>query len=224
MRVLRVLEREQFIWLERASGKYSLGAYLYVLGSRAAVAVDLLRIALPHLRQASDLTGLTCSLSQRASETELVYIAKEEPKAGIHISVSVGETFPIVAGSHGKCHLAFMSESESADLISSEGIAPFTKRTITDPQRYLAELRKIRRLGYATSFEEWVPGINGLSVPIIGRDGIVAAMSASGTSAVVTPARIRQIAPHFIGQAAQISADVKATNITAAWRAVGIAR
>ena len=113
LRVLRVLEREQFILQDKVSRRFSLGSYLYVLGSRAAVQVDFLRAALPYLREASNLTGLTCSLSQRATETELVYIAKEEPSSGIHISVSVGERFPIVAGSHGKCHLAYMPPAET---------------------------------------------------------------------------------------------------------------
>jgi DNA-binding IclR family transcriptional regulator len=206
-----VLEREQFILHDKVSRRFSLGSYLYVLGSRAAVQVDLLRAALPHLRGASNLTGLTCNLSQRATDTELVYIAKEEPSSGIHIDVNVGERFPIVAGSHGKCHLAYMPPPEAEELIARMGLPAFTRRTITNPERYLVELGNVRRRGYATSFEEWVPGVNGVSVPIMGHGGIVSAMSASGTSAVVTPDRIQDIAQQLVAAARNISHEIRAT-------------
>jgi DNA-binding IclR family transcriptional regulator len=187
LRVLRVLEHEKLVAYNLVTRQFTLGTYLYTLGSRAASEVDFLRLTLSYMRDVSDATGLTCALSQRMNKTELMYVAKHEPRKGIHISMSVGERFPAVAGSHAKCYLAFMTSAERDEVIDEVGLPAFTPKTILDRKRYMRELDKVRERGYATSLGEWVAGVNGVSVPIQSEGVVLGVMSASSFSTVLTP-------------------------------------
>ncbi|MGH7716313.1 MAG: IclR family transcriptional regulator, partial [Vulcanimicrobiaceae bacterium] len=186
LRVLRVLEHERLLAYNAVTRQFTLGTYLYTLGSRAASEVDFLRVTLPYMRDLSDATGLTCALSQRVSKTELMYVAKHEPRRGIHISMSVGERFPAVAGSHAKCYLAFMPAAERDQVLDEVGLPEFTAKAILDRKRYVREIEKVRERGYATSVGEWVPGVNGVSVPVQSEDVVLGVMSVSSFSTVLT--------------------------------------
>ena len=37
----------------------------------------------------------------------------------------------------------------------------------TDPEQYYQELEKVRQAGYASDFEEYIQGVNAISVPLL---------------------------------------------------------
>jgi DNA-binding IclR family transcriptional regulator len=213
LRVLRVLEAEQLVAYDPISRRFTLGTYLYTLGSRAATEVDFLRVTLAHMRDVSEATGLTCALSQRVSKTELMYVAKHEPRQRIHISMSVGEKFPAVAGSHAKCYLAFMSPAERDEVLDEVGLPAFTPKAIRDRKRYVRELDEVRERGYATSLGEWVPGVNGVSVPIRSQDVVLGVMSASSFSTVLTADLFEPTAMRLLEAAHAISTEIPSPQV-----------
>jgi DNA-binding IclR family transcriptional regulator len=188
LRILRTLESQGFVHHDPQSRNYSLGTYLFVLGERAAEESDVLTVALPHLRRAAQLTELTCVLAQRYGRRHHLYVAKAEAESPIRISVTVGQRFPVTAGSHGKVLLAFMDRAEALRVIRHAGLPEFTPHAITDPEEYAAALDEVREHGYAISLEQHYLGISGVSAPILDATGqAVLALSAIGTSAELLP-------------------------------------
>lgn len=77
--------------------------------------------------------------------------------------------------------------------------------TITNMPQLRAELKQIRRDGYASDFEEQEEGVRCLAAPVFGPDGnIFAAMSVSGPASRLDQDRMEAIIPAL----KKISADL----------------
>jgi DNA-binding IclR family transcriptional regulator len=208
--VLRVLEGERFVSYDEGTRQYALGSYLFVLGNRAALQIDILSAALPYVAQAAKLTGLTCILVERYGRDKLMYLAKEEPSTSMRISVTIGQRLPLTAGSHGKCFLAWMRPNETSALLKQHGLSRFTKNSVTDTSEYLRELDRVRKRGYATSIEEHVLGINGVAAPIFDASGRVSlAISAIGTAAELNRSALKKTGETLQTLASRISSTIQ---------------
>lgn len=173
LRVLRTLEREDFVRFSAETKRCSLGPYLIPLGNRAAELNQRIASAMAELRVVAEKTGLTSVLVQRLRDDRLIYIASAEPPdVRVRITVSVGQQFPITGGAFGKCFLAYDEESEWRRWTAG-GLKAFTPNTIVDPERFEKSLREVRRKGYAVTHAELTPGISAVAVPIFNRAGQV---------------------------------------------------
>jgi len=183
LRILHTLVEESLLNYEPDTRKYSLGPYLIIFGSRAADQLDYISIARKYLKKAAELTGNTCVLDQVLERDSITYIAKEEVLNPIGISVAIGQRYPITAGSHGKCFLAFLPEDEAREIIRRVGLPRFTPNSITEEDLYIDELHEVRLKGYATSLEEHYLGINGVAAPIFDHLGkVILCITCIGTS------------------------------------------
>jgi IclR family KDG regulon transcriptional repressor len=91
----------------------------------------------------------------------------------------------------------------------------FTARTITDPDRLLAELEKIRRRGYATDTGEYTEGVYCLAFPVKAPTGTVAAMSVSIPEVRVTAEVRRRAAAVMIAETGALSRQLGASDAAA---------
>lgn len=175
LRVLRTLEREEFIRCDAETKKYSLGPYLIPLGNRAVELNSAVARASAEIQRIAALTGLTTAVVQRWDD-RLVYIASAQPSRDdirlTRISISTGQQIPLVSGAHGRCFLAFGDEAEWQRLLVA-GIRPLTPNTITDPKRFIEALREVRRTGCAISHGEFHAGMSAVDVPIFDKTGSV---------------------------------------------------
>ncbi len=175
LRVLRTLEREDFVRYDPETRRYSLGPYLIPLGNRAAELNDALARATVEIRRVAAQTGLTTALVQRWDDRP-VYIASAEPPPDdirfSRLSISIGQATPLTAGAHGRCFLAYDDESEWRRHLAA-GLRPMTSATITDPSRFIEILREVRRQGYAISDGEFHRGATAVDAPIFGKGGQV---------------------------------------------------
>ncbi|QOR71616.1 IclR family transcriptional regulator [Ruania alkalisoli] len=101
--------------------------------------------------------------------SSIVYRAKVDPAEGsVRLTSTIGGRNPVHSTACGKLLLSFALTSDDgvrawarkAELVSR------TPRTITDPDRFAAELALIRKRGYATEAEENETGISCLAVPV----------------------------------------------------------
>lgn len=175
LRVLRTLEREDFVHYDPETRRYSLGPYLIPLGNRAAELNDAFARAATEIRRVAAQTGLTTALVQRWDDRP-VYIASAEPPAEdirfSRLSISIGQATPLTAGAHGRCFLAYDDETEWQRHIAA-GLRPLTSATITDPARFFEILCEVRRQGYAISDGEFHRGTTAIDAPIFGKNGQV---------------------------------------------------
>ncbi len=112
---------------------------------------------------------------------EVVCIEKIETSHSVRLALNVGTRHPPHAGASSKILMAFLPEGEIQAIIRGKGLPKICTNTITDPDRLMAELARIRDQGYAESIEETDPGAWGVATPIYDRDGdVVAAIGIAG--------------------------------------------
>lgn len=175
LRVLRTLERDDFIHYDAETKRYSLGPYLVPLGNRAAELNDAVARASREIKRVATVTGLTSAVIQRWDDRP-VFIAVAQPaderRPTTRISIVVGQATPLSSGAHGRCFLAYDGEAEWRRVLAS-GVRPMTPSTITDPAQFIETLRAVRRDGYAISHGEFHVGMSAVDVPVFGATGRV---------------------------------------------------
>jgi DNA-binding IclR family transcriptional regulator len=99
---------------------------------------------------------------------------------------------PLHAGASQKALLAYLP-AEDIDRVVSAPLARLCRATITDPKELRADLGRIRRRGWASSFEETNVGVWGLAVALLdGHGSVIGAVGLAGPSARMSRARTRE--------------------------------
>jgi DNA-binding IclR family transcriptional regulator len=197
-RILQSLQKYNFISHNAINKTYKLGHYLTFLGSKASETSFDIQIMKPYLEKASHITNQTCIISQRFSDNQIIYIAKQESNSDLRINVSVGQQRPITNTAMGKCFLAYLSKDEVEHIIKSiGGIKEYTPYTIVEHKEFMKNLEVIKERGYSISKEEWALGISGVAAPIFDSNHQVCfVLSLSCLQAQVTDEKL-----HFYGSA-----------------------
>lgn len=110
-RILNSLRVQGFIDIEPASRRYMLGPASLAVGLAFLRNVDVRDLARPVLRELSDETGETATLSIR-SGWQRVYIDQVTPSREVKMTVDLGRPFPLHAGSSSKALLAHLAVEE----------------------------------------------------------------------------------------------------------------
>jgi IclR family pca regulon transcriptional regulator len=128
------------------------------------------RAAQPVLERISSQVHESCSLAVLDGD-EIVYVARAATQRILSISISVGTRLPAAATSMGRAILAFSADLFIAGFLSRVRLVRRTPRTIVDTAALGAELRRIRRQGYALVDQELELGLRSLAVPVLRADG-----------------------------------------------------
>lgn len=147
------------------SKKFRLGPTLVRLGNQALAGINLRSLVHPFMEELCDKYKETIFLGT-FDQYGITIIEKVESPSDLKISAPVGTRIPMFAGASAKVFLAWYKESEIRKIIKERALPRFTKNSITDVEEYLKELEKVRQQGYATDFEEYIRGVNAISVPI----------------------------------------------------------
>ncbi len=92
---------------------------------------------------------------------------------------------PIHCTALGKAIVAF-EPLFLGELLPYYRFVPYTSRTITEPARFRAELRRVQTCGFACDNEEYKPGFRCVAAPIRDARGrVIAALSVSGTTSEI---------------------------------------
>jgi DNA-binding IclR family transcriptional regulator len=204
-RLLATLQRRGLVEQDEESGRYRLGLVVIRLAERAERTLDLKAVALPELERLARATRETVGLGVVEGDACLTVAQVDGPNM-VASPDWTGRTTPLHCTAPGKVLLAALAERDVM-RIARPGLAPRTDRTITTLETLIEELVKVRRRGFATSFSEWIAGINAVAVPVVdGRGRVIASLSVWGPSSRITPARILELATHARATAAAISA------------------
>jgi DNA-binding IclR family transcriptional regulator len=133
------------------------------------------------MERVAALSGETVLLQVVGPDADrVVCVERVQQRTGLRLILEVGATAPLYAGCSSKVLLAFMPE-EAIDRVLEGPLTPVTSHTPTNAAQIRSELARIRRDGYAISFEETDEGVAGVSVPIRDHlDRVVAGLSISG--------------------------------------------
>ena len=148
--------------------RYTLGPTLFELGRVAYSRIDLKDTARPILEDLMERAQESVFLGVKNGE-HLTILDIIESSQDLKITASIGMRIPLFAGAAGKVFLSSMPEKQAIELIRSKGIYKFTENTITDPKRYLQEIRTVRGKGYAIDDEEYISGVRAVASPVWGN-------------------------------------------------------
>lgn len=193
-RVLTTLCGLGYVEQDHGSGRYKLGYKLLDISSRLLNSIDVRKEALPYLQQLANFTGEVVHLVV-LNQGQVVYIEKVEGSETIRMHSRVGNRAPVHCTGVGKAILAYLPESQVREIIRQYGLEPHTQHTITTLTELLEDLATVRTRGYALDLEENELGITCLAVPVFDHTGsVVAAVSISGPTVRMQPARVQQLA------------------------------
>ena len=207
--VYRILTTLQFHDMVRrnAAGAYVLGPRVLSLAARVArvSGADLAEVAAPYLRRLSAATGEASKLSVRDGDAILVVLVIGGANE-YGLTLKQGRMLPIHTGAASKLILAHLPEDDITRLLAAP-LRAYTSRTITDPKKLLAELRKIKRQGWAQDPSEYSNGVNAFAAPVRDAEGNVVAAVSIPFVDDRDAARAEQIRAAVIATADEISAD-----------------
>jgi len=140
---------------------------------------------------------------------EGVYINKVEGVHSLPMVSKIGMKVSLYSTSAGKAILAYLPKEELEEYLSAVPLKKKTENTITVPEKLIAELERIRAVGYAVDNEENEPGIRCIGAAVLNHEGYpVAAVSISGAARKLDDLWIRENAQYVALCAQRISAKL----------------
>lgn len=194
--------RRIFITLERLGylkchdRRYSLTAKVLELGYAYIASNNLWELTHPHMRELVEKTNESTSITVLDKESnEIVYVSRISTKRIMTISLEVGSRLPAHATSMGQVLLAYLPEEELNVFLNTHELKKYTKKTITEREKFIEKLKMIRKNGWGSSDEELEEGLFSIAAPIKNNDG-----SVSAAINISFPARVdlQQIKDYYV--------------------------
>ena len=159
---------------------------LLLLGNRQLATRSLPEIAQPFLMTARDELHESASLAVLDGDKGL-FVARAEADRLVMTGISVGTRMDLYCSATGRVLLSGQDDEEIEAYLNRAKLKPRTKLTVTRKSALREVIRHARMHGYATTDQELELGLRSIAVPVRdSRDRLVAAMSASASSARVT--------------------------------------
>ena len=218
-RLLRELQALRWVEQRGSEGPYRLTVRFALLGRRVLDASGLPGLAQPLL---DDLAVCTHELVRLTlpTGTGLAWFATAQgAPPGLVYSPGLDHPIRLFATANGKAWLATFDDAAALDQARRDGLGRIrpTRRSHTTEASLLADLRRIRRRGYALADEEAEKGVCAVAV-VVGADE----RKAFGTLSVAGPSirvadRIAAFAVELKRSAAELAAiwptEVRPTNV-----------
>lgn len=210
-RIILTLENKGYITRSDEDGKYCLG-YKHLTVTKNLLEKNTLRSsAIPEMNALVDQYGDTVNLGV-LSDDEVLYLEIIEGTYALRMTDRVGSKAPIHATAMGKVMTAFFREDMIKELLENLNMHKITPHTITDKQRFIEEMDKVRLQGYALDDQEVVEGARCVAAPIFDMfDRLVGAISLSGAIHRLSDERLPDMIASVTGAAERISLKLGCT-------------
>jgi DNA-binding IclR family transcriptional regulator len=132
------------------------------------------------LRNLVTEVGESCNLTA-LSGNEVIYIDRVETPAPLRFYLHSGSRVPVHCSASGKIFLSHMSPSQRLRLLSHAPLEAYTPKTITQPEALEAEIKLVKRQGFALDNEEFLPGLLCVAMLVpasVGRSNLCIAVQA----------------------------------------------
>lgn len=178
-RLLSTLKLESFVSQSMSTKKYLLGPVMSAFPPERLLN-EYADVAKAPMRKLSDEVGETVHLAVRQGR-DVRFVAVEESRKLVHLTSRVGMTLPIHSTSSGKSLLAYLPATELNRLFPAEQIEKLTPGTVSTRAELLAQLKRIKKQGYAVNEEESEEDLHAAAVPVFDRSGVpIASITVAG--------------------------------------------
>lgn len=195
-RIMRALIERGYVARPKSDGLYVLGARFLALGGGLSSFSALNEIANPVMYELASLSGQTVQLGV-LFEYQVMYIGQIRVTDALTLVVPTYQPYPVNLSAGGKVLVAHLDDQRRPDFLENTVLGSNTPRSIEDKAVFAAELKKVKRQGYAIDDEEFAQGIRCIAAPIFDRTGRnIASIGVTGHVMEITDAQI----PHLIKQ------------------------
>lgn len=156
-RSLRVLQEEGYVDHVGRSG-YRIGSRAVALSSLIGPRPALLRLARPTMARLAAEAAETTHLHLRSGTHRVVILSEDPPRNPERQGGTVGERSPLTSGCGGTSILAFLPAEQAREVLRSAGTPK--------PRGLRARLSRVRDTGFALSFSDNHPALNGIAAPL----------------------------------------------------------
>ena len=197
-RILQALEHEGYVHHLGRSG-YRLASRALALATVIGPRPAMLRLMHPIVARLAAVSGEAAVVHLRAGDFRVLVLgvpARSGPlldPAGV-----LGERSPLASGASGRIILAYLPETELAD-VDLDGVTP-------------QQLTAIRDRGYETSYGENHPGVNGVSVPLLAAPEkpatapiVIGSMTIAGPAERLRPQALSRLVGPLLGACRDLS-------------------
>jgi IclR family transcriptional regulator, acetate operon repressor len=200
-RLVSSLERHGLVRRNGARGKVAPGPAILRFAHRGVVDRNLVELAQAPLEALAEASGETVNLAVPGAHG-VEHLAQVESRHFLGTGQWVGRTVDFHTTAVGKVLVAF----EAAELPPGRlrRVAP---DTVVDRGALQRELERIRAERFAAAVDELEAGLTALAAPVTGPTGdVIAALSISGPTLRLTPARVAELRPALTKEACALSA------------------
>jgi DNA-binding IclR family transcriptional regulator len=208
-RILFTLRQFGIVSQDEMTKEYSLGFRLAELGQIMLEQIDLRKGAKPFLRQLAAQIEEVVHLVV-LDEGKILYLDKVEKISDLK-SLRMVSRIGMRSYAHscavGKVLLAFLPDSEVADIVNNRGLPRLTDKTVGSLDKLKELLADVKAQGFAIDDEENEVGVRCIAAPIKdGRGKVIAAISISGPAVRMTKERVHgELKNKVINTASEIS-------------------
>jgi IclR family pca regulon transcriptional regulator len=157
----------------RTDGRlFSLTPRVLELGYAFLSSLTLPDVAEPHLERLVADVHESSSVSVLDGD-DIVYVGRVPTSRIMTVAINVGTRFPAYATSMGRVLVAALSDDQVEAYLGRVELTRLTNRTVSTVTALRAELRKVRRQGYAVVDQELEVGLRSIAAPIHNRAGTV---------------------------------------------------
>lgn len=179
-RLLNSLQQEGFVERDHVTKQYRIGRRFLRLAASSRPRRDIASILHPFVEHLSALTSEDSGLAELQGNFA-TFIDRVEGIHALRIIDVIGRPEPLYVGAFRKVLLAFQPTQWVKGYIRTVTFEKFTPNTILSEKDLLAEIEKIKKQGYSTSFGEKLADAAGIAAPIFDHTGkIRAAIQVAG--------------------------------------------
>ncbi|MCK5164977.1 MAG: IclR family transcriptional regulator [Desulfobacula sp.] len=190
--ITAALEDQGAIIRDSVSKRYAIGITLMELGKAAYERIDFKNVARPVMEELMEQCQESVFLGIRNGDSVTV-IDIVESRKDFKITSPIGTALPLLAGATGKLFLSLMEPKDLQKYLHSNPLIRYTPNTITDPDQYENELRKVQKNGFAADDEEYISGVRAIAAPIKRYGAYIPAIWVVGFKASMSDKKILSI-------------------------------
>ncbi|MCR0985614.1 IclR family transcriptional regulator [Roseomonas populi] len=166
----------------------------------------LAQLALPVLGEMNQQRKEAVDLS-RFEGVSMIYLLRLHSRRRAFHPQIIGMRVPTYCTSTGRAALSALPEEEAVALLEGSTREARTAQTLTEVGAIMAKVREARRLGYALTPEEYMPGEVGIAAPVLDVAGrpIASVRMTASTADWTLPEFTRLFAPGVMEAAATIT-------------------
>jgi IclR family transcriptional regulator, pca regulon regulatory protein len=191
---------------------FALTPHVLALGYAFTSSLNLTELAQPHMQEATEITGATCSMAALDGEDAVFLLRVPSRRAMAHMLLT-GTRLPAFASAIGRVLLAGLPDTDIEAFLCNARFPRLTARTETNPDRLREVLAQVRERGWEVVDQELEEGVRSFSAPVRASGGrVVAALGMSVPAGTVTISEIqREYLPAIIKAAGEISGRLGAS-------------